>query len=204
MRPRNIINITAHPVTPILQEVRGLGIPGVSPEAAVGARTGRAGAQDPWYLLQALTWCQIPTRQLFLNESWTTHLSFRVISLEIFNSHWREGKSSFLKTIPVYSFTALVTAVCPGQHGVLSIFPIKDPSSPHSTQTTLVSCSQKWPWCPFASSLTYIFLIKEEGREVSVQAEWAKQKLKNYAGAREGHDLPTGGWPAKQWWQWQQ
>lgn len=83
--------------------------------------------------------------------------------MEIFNSHWREGKSSILKTIPVYSLMALVTAVCSGQRGVLSVFPIKDLSSPHSVQTTLVSHSQKWPWCPFASSLTYIFLIKRKG-----------------------------------------
>ena len=58
---------------------------------------------------------------------------------------------------------ALATAVCPGQHDVLPIFPVKDPSSPCSTQTALVSYSQKWPWCPFASSLTYIFLIKRKG-----------------------------------------
>lgn len=106
--------------------------------------------------------------------------------MEIFNSHWREGKSSFLKTIPVYSFTALVTAVCSGQHGVLSIFPIKDPSSPHSTQTTLVSCSQKWPWCPFASSLTYIFLIKRKGGKYLFRLSEPNRNSRTMLGPEEG------------------
>ena len=83
-----------------------------------------AGAQLSRRFLQALTRRQTPRSQLTLNESQAEHLSFIVISLETFNSHWREGKSSILKTIPVYSFTALVMAAHSEQHDFLSIFPI--------------------------------------------------------------------------------
>lgn len=106
--------------------------------------------------------------------------------MEIFNSHWREGKSSILKTIPVYSFSALATAVCTGQHDVLSIFPVKDPSSPGSMQTALVSYSQKWPWCPFASSLTYIFLIKRKGGKYLFKLSEPNKNSRTVLGPEEG------------------
>lgn len=106
--------------------------------------------------------------------------------MKIFNSHWREGKSSVLKTIPGYSFMALVAAVCSGQHGVLSIFPIKDPSSPHSAQSVLASHAQKRPWCPFASSLTYIFLIKRKGGKYLFRLSEPNRNSRTTLGPEEG------------------
>lgn len=89
------------------------------------------------HFLQTLAWRQAPRSQLALNKSRAEHFSFRVISLELFNSCWREGKSSVLKTIPVYSFSVLTTAAHSGLPAFLSIFPVKDPCSPVSMQTAL-------------------------------------------------------------------
>lgn len=81
---------------------------------------------------------------------------------------------------------ALVRAVCSGQHDVLSIFPIKDPSSLCSTQTAPVSHSQKWPRCPFASSLTYIFLIKRRGGKYLFKLSEPNRNSRTVLGPEEG------------------